>query len=422
MFSLSTISDLKLHAPAPVTLEGFVDAVRHQGKIAFVQLRSRLTLLQCVVLQADLLDICASLSSESYVRVRGRSQLMPQAIHGIEIVADQLEVLAAAAPLPVDAQSDVHLKGQHPSARLRFAADLLPLLASAALEHGLRDWLATQDFVEIHTPKLMGAPSESGSEVFKLGYFGQTAYLAQSPQFYKQMAIIGGMGRVFEIGPVFRAEPSFSVRHATEFISVDIELEGERSAADLATLEYAMISYAFAELEAAHGSHLQQHFPQTLADSGPLEILTHAEVCRRLQLATDTVLTGAHERELGQQLQAQGVDFCAIVEVPWSQRPFYHRRQSSRPDLTESFELLYRGMEITTGAMREHRRDVLLAQLAEKGLSGAGAQGYLDSFQWGAPPHGGFGLGLARLVALRLGLPSIREATFLHRTPKSILP
>jgi aspartyl/asparaginyl-tRNA synthetase len=199
-------------------------------------------------------------------------------------------------------------------------------------------------------------------------------------------------------------------------------LQGERSAAELAAMEHEILARAFDDLAAKYGADLARHFPAALEPPGPLQILTHAQACTRLRLPEGSALSAAHERELGAQVGSQGSAFCAIVDVPWEQRPFYHRRVPSAPHLTISFELLYRGMEITTGAMREHRHAVLLAQLAEKGLSGDGAEGYLRSFEWGAPPHGGFGLGLARLVALHLGLPSIREATFLHRTPKSLTP
>lgn len=417
-----TIHTIKTEAPRAVELHGYVHAIRRQGKIAFLLLRSRLEVVQCVVVGAPLLEVIAGLTTESFVTVRGTSKLVAQAPQGIEVVVESIEVASLAAPLPIDEKTESHLKGQYPSARLRQPQELLPLLASSQLEAAMRSWLYARGFVEIHTPKIMASPSESGAEVFQLSYFGQTAYLAQSPQFYKQMAIAGGMERVFEVGPVFRAEPSFTGRHATEFTSVDVELQGERTAAELAALEHAMLTQAFEHLVETLGEPLRQHFPQAIEPAGPLEVLTHAQACAQLGVPEGTALTGAHERALGEQLAARGVLFCAIVAVPWSQRPFYHRRLASAPHLTESFELLYRGMEITTGAMREHRHAMLLSQLADKGLSGAGAEGYLESFQWGAPPHGGFGLGLARLVALHLGLPSIREATFLHRTPKSIVP
>jgi aspartyl-tRNA synthetase len=417
-----TIQAIRSEAPRTVELQGFVHAIRRQGKLAFVLLRSRLEIVQCVVFAPQPQEVVGTLTAESFVTVRGASKLVPQAPHGVEVVVESIEATSLAAPLPIDEKTEPHLKGQYPSARLRQPQELLPLLVSSELEAGMRRWLYEREFVEIHTPKLMGAPSESGAEVFELGYFGQTAYLAQSPQFYKQMAIAGGMERVFEVGPVFRAEPSFTGRHATEFTGVDVEMQGERTAAELATLEHAMLLQAFEGVAGRFGEALAKHFPRALEPAGPLTVLTHAQACALLRVPEGTALTGAHERALGELLAEQGSQFCAIVAVPWGQRPFYHRRLPSAPHLTESFELLYRGMEITTGAMREHRHATLLVQLAEKGLSGAGAEGYLESFQWGAPPHGGFGLGLARLVALHLGLPSIREAQFLHRTPRSIVP
>jgi aspartyl/asparaginyl-tRNA synthetase len=232
----------------------------------------------------------------------------------------------------------------------------------------------------MHTPKLMGTASESGAEVFEVGYFGRTAYLAQSPQFYKQLAIAGGVDRVFEIGPVFRAEPSFTSRHATEFTGVDVELGWIDSVEDVMSFEERMLAHAASAVAAAHGTAIEEHFKtEVTVPRVPFPRLTLAEALSVSEAVSGPSsarcdLDPAGERAVSARILAEtGHEFVFVTEYPASVRPFYHLRLSGKPQLTASFDLLWKGLEITTGAQREHRYDVLLAQAAEKGLSpGAG--------------------------------------------------
>jgi aspartyl/asparaginyl-tRNA synthetase len=266
--------------------------------------------------------------------------------------------------------------------------------------------------------------------VFTVGYFDRTAYLAQSPQFYKQTAIAGGIDRVFEIGPVFRAEPSFTARHATEFTGVDAEIAWIDSVEDVMSFEERLLRRALSAAAADHGEAVAELHGTTInVPELPFPRITLADALVRLRAAgwdpegVREDLDPEGERALSALIAAEtGHEFVFVTHYPVSIRPFYHLRSADDPTLTESFDLLWKGVEITTGAQREHRYDRLVAQAREKGLDTGPLAGYLDCFRFGTPPHGGFGLGLARVLMLALGLPSIREAIFLFRGPHRLEP
>jgi len=294
----------------------------------------------------------------------------------------------------------------------------------------MREYWRGQDFIEIHTPKLMGSASESGAELFRVDYFEQAAYLAQSPQFYKQMAMAAGFGRVFEIGPVFRANPSFTSRHDTEFTSVDVEISWIDSHEDVMAFEESWLTHALTSVAASHGERIAQTFGVELTPpSMPFPRMT-LEAAKELLRAHDHEPPGPgedldppSERALSAILaREQGSEFVFVTDYPTTVRPFYHMRYEDRPELTKSFDLLWRGIELTTGAQREHRYERLLAQAREKDVETASIAYYLDFFRYGAPPHGGFGFGLTRLLMQMLGQDNVREVTFLYRGPNRLTP
>ena len=398
-------------------ISGEVVSVRAQSKMTFATLRSGGSLAQAVGF-GELASKLAALPAGSWAELSGTPKADPRAKGGIELQAEELREAAPCAPRPVLEGSAEELWLQYPSLRLRRPEVSLALRLRAALLSECRKWLESKGFWEICTPKIMGSPSESGAEVFEIGYFERKAYLAQSPQLFKQAAVGGGAGMYYEVGPVFRAERSFSARHATEFQGLDVELEGIRAPEELALIEASMIAHAIGQVLAGPlGAAAAQAFPglgkvPRLAVVGWKQALEEAgEACE---------LTGPGERRLGALYAERGIDLVAVLGMPWSKRPFYHMKGAGGESL--SFEMIYRGTEITTGAVREHRPGVLLGQLAEKGLSGAGMEFYLESFAYGAPPHGGFGLGVERLVQLWLGLPSIRDVCFVARTPSRVDP
>src|SRR5580693_3237946 len=427
------VADLHRHVGDTVSIAGWAQTLRLQRAVQFVIVRDHTGAVQ-VTHRRDgtaLEESLDGLSVESAVRVTGRVVANPVVtLGGLGIIPDEVTVEShAEAPLPIDANTgpEGRLDWRFLDVRRRPAARLV-FAVQSTVEQAMRAFAYSHGCTEMHTPKLMGTPSESGAEVFELGYFGRKAYLAQSPQFYKQAAIAAGIDRVFEVGPVFRAEPSFTARHATEFTGVDVELAWIDGVEDVMDFEERMLASVLAEVAAAHGAAIKEHFGvDVVVPSVPFPRITMAEALRIAGPgAPDSPrddLDPAGERAVAAWIRERtGHEFAFVTEFPASARPFYHLRPAGQPQLTASFDLLWKGLEITTGAQREHRNDVLVAQAAEKGLSPEPMRDYLNNFRYGCPPHGGFGLGLARLLMTLLGLDSIRDATFLFRGPNRLTP
>ena len=426
-------ADLHSHVGETVSIAGWAQTLRLQRAVQFVIVRDHTGAVQ-ITHRRDgtaLEESLEGLSVESAVRVTGRVVANPVvALGGIELIPDDVTVEShAEAPLPIDANTgpEGRLDWRFLDVRRRPAARLV-FEVQTTVERAMRAFADDHGCTEMHTPKLMGTASESGAEVFEVGYFGRTAYLAQSPQFYKQAAIAAGVDRVFEVGPVFRAEPSFTARHATEFTGVDVELAWTDGVEDVMDFEERMLAHVLAEVAAAHGAAIKEHFGvDVVVPSVPFPRITMAHALRIAGAgggdSSRADLDPAGERAVAAWIRERtGHEFAFVTEYPASVRPFYHLRPAGQPQLTASFDLLWKGLEITTGAQREHRYDVLVAQAAEKGLSPEPMRDYLNNFRYGCPPHGGFGLGLGRLLMTLLGLDSIRNATFLFRGPNRLTP
>lgn len=424
------IAGLRAQAGSTVTIAGWVQALRLQRAMQFVVVRDHTGTVQ-VTHRRDggpLESLLDSLTAESAVRITGVVKDNPVvSLGGLELIPESVVIEnLTETPLPIDDHTgpEGRLDWRFLDVRRRPAARLV-FEVQTTVEQAMREFAYASGCTELHTPKLMGTASESGAEVFTVGYFGRQAYLAQSPQFYKQMAIAGGVDRVFEIGPVFRAEPSFTSRHATEFTGVDVELAWISSVEDVMTFEERMLAHVLAAVAAAHSAEIEELFKVSVrVPAVPFPRLTMAEALSISGAAAgQDDLDPAGERAVSARVLAEtGHEFAFVTEFPASARPFYHLRPAGQPHLTASFDLLWKGLEITTGAQREHRYDVLLAQLAEKGLAPEPMRSYLDCFRYGCPPHGGFGLGLGRLLMVLLGLDSIRDATFLFRGPNRLVP
>lgn len=393
------------------TIQGFVTTKRVLKSMIFLVVENRTGAVQVTIDRADpVASVAVDVTPGSAVLVTGQLEPNPAVkLGGVELRANAIDVVGPSAPeLPPEHQLEWRFLA------LRRAPNRLVFEVQTTIERAMRAYWAEQGFIELHSPKLMHSASESGSETFRTPYFDLGyAYLAQSPQFYKQMAMAAGFERVFEIGPVFRAEPSMTPRHATEFTSVDVEMSWIASHEDVMQLEERLLRQVIIAVNEAHG--LQVPVP-----SVPFPRLTLAAAHERLRAMGHTIAPSTKPGDIdpeGERLLC-GEGFLFLTDYPSSLRPFYHMRQEN---LTKSFDLLWRGIEITTGAQREHRYDVLTQQATAAGLGDSVAY-YLDFFKYGCPPHGGFGLGLARLVMQMLGLPSIREATFLHRSPNRLAP
>jgi aspartyl-tRNA synthetase len=432
------IKDLPQKIGERVTLCGFAAVLRLQKKMQFVVVRDHTGQAQLIHMREEGDDPLGAtldgLTVESALTVRGTVVAAEQVkLGGLEVVLDEVEILnLAETPLPMDDQSGLDTRMNWRFLDLRRPEHRLIFAVQTTLEAAMREIYVEQEFLELHSPKLMGAASESGAEVFKVEYFDTHAFLAQSPQFYKQMAIAAGFEKVFEVGPVFRAEPSFTSRHATEFTGVDAEMAWVESHEDVMQFEETWLQRSLAAVAEKHGAAVVDALgAELVVPEVPFPRVTMAEAREWLQRDTDWRpgpgdkgdLDPAGERGIAELVRKdRGHEWVFLTEFPITARPFYHHRPKDRPEVTNSYDLLWKGIEVTTGAQREHRYDVLKRQAAELGIDFDSIGFYADIFRFGCPPHGGFGLGLGRLLMVMLGLESIREATFLFRGPNRLTP
>jgi aspartyl-tRNA synthetase len=419
-----------------VTVRGWVNALRDQKRVQFVILRDESGMAQAVLAKDDppseLNEAISALTAESAVTVSGTVAGDERVkLGGLELKIESLQVDSLAEPeLPIAEDSALdkridwrYLDLRRPDRRLIFEVQ-------TTVEQAMREFWREEGFIELHSPKLMGSASESGAELFHVDYFDGDAYLAQSPQFYKQMAMAAGFGKVFEIGPVFRANPSFTSRHDTEFTSVDMEVSWIESHEDVMAVEERWLALVLARVAERHGEAIRETFgTEVIVPTVPFPRVTLAEAKEMLREAGHDVPGAGHdldpssERALSALIaERHGHEFTFVTDYPASVRAFYHMRHEDDPTLTKSFDLLWRGIELTTGAQREHRHDRLLAQAQERGVDIDSIQYYLDFFRYGPPPHGGFGFGLTRLLMMMLAQENVREVTFLYRGPHRLVP
>ena len=423
-----------------VKIQGFLQVLRDQKKMQFLVIRDRTGLVQVAHFKPnnpELAEEISKITVESAVTLTGTVVENPVVKLGaIEIQLESLKVeTMAASPLPLDPFAEtlplLDYRLDWRFLDLRRPYNLLLFQVQTTIEAALREYWLEHDFVEMNSPKLLGAPSESGAELFEVPYFDRKAYLAQSPQFYKQMAMAAGFDRVFEIGPVFRADPSFTSRHMTEFTSIDMEMSWVDSHEDVMQFEENMLAYAFKRVQEKHAEAIKETFGFDIqVPALPFPRIPMAEALQILKERGYIVpadkkgdLDPGGERELATYVKEKfNHDFVFLTDWPITVRPFYHMRYEDRPTVTKSFDLIACGLEITTGAQREHRYDVLARQAQDKGLNLGPIQFYLDFFKYGCPPHGGLAIGLSRLVMIMLGLTNIREAVYLFRGPTRLNP
>lgn len=425
------IKDLKNHIGETGLIQGFADTVRDQNKIVFVLIRDISGLIQTVVLKdCPDFEVAKNLCEESVVEIEGLIKEEKQAPGGFEIEVKNITVLSSANPeLPIPVNVKKGGEETNPNARFdhRWIDIRKPEKANifkswTSLERGLRKYFEEAKYNQVYTPSFMSTASETGAEVFEVNYFDRKAYLAQSPQFYKQMAIAGGLEKVFISGPVFRAEESFTTRHMTEFTGWDFELAYIESHLDLMDEEENMLVSALTKLK-EDLPEVDVEIPTT-----PFPRITLKEA--KEKLATVGVksekegdLSPEEERTLSEIIKTENNhDFVFVTDYPITVRPFYHMRHEHNPELTKSADLLFRGIEITTLAQREHRIEVLEKQALEKGMNLEELKDYLNFFRYGCPPHGGGGVGPNRLIMKILGYENVREVTFLPRDVNRLNP
>jgi aspartyl-tRNA synthetase len=410
--------------------------VRDQKKVQFVVLRDESGAVQLVHPRSEenepIADSISGLAAGSFITVSGELKIDERVkLGGLEIKLYDLTVVSEAiAETPIAADSSIDKRLDWRFLDLRTPRNSLIFRIQTTLEHAMRTYWVERDFVEIHSPKLMASPSESNAELFEVDYFEGKAYLAQSPQFYKQMAQAAGFGKIFEIGPVFRADPSFTSRHATEFVSVDAEISWIDSHEDVMRMQEELLVAALTAVKNKHGEEIKTHFDvDVVIPALPFPRIPLAEAKRIVAERgyevprSDDDMDPEGERQIAAYVaETFGHEFVFLTDYAASIRPFYHMRDEADQNLTRSYDLIWRGTEITTGAQREHRIDVLTKQAQEKGLAPEELAFYLDFFRYGVPPHGGFGMGVGRVMMLLLHQPNLREVTFLFRGPNRLTP
>jgi len=378
--------------------------------------------------RAGLTDTLAGLARESAIQATGT------VVDGEEELELSLDELLVAGPavvdVPIHENSPLEERLNWRFVDLRRARNRLILEVQTTIEHTMREVWWRHGFVEIHSPKLKPMANKSGSHLFSVDHFGRRAYLAQSPQFYKQMAMAAGLERVFEIGPVFRAQPSPTSRHDTEFTSIDVEMSWIDSHEDVMAFEETLVHDTLQVVQQQHGEDVARRFGQEMeVPALPFPRVTLDEAQKIVSQTGWPVDHGADdldpegERRLSQVIAAErGHEFVFITDYPEPARPFYHMRCEPDSVATRSFDLLWKGLEVTSGAQREHRYDRLVDQARRRGIPVGAIGQYLDFFKCGCPPHGGFGIGLTRMLMSLLGQDDVREVTYLFRGPDRLTP
>ena len=412
-------------------VQGFVENIRVKKNIAFIVIKDITGKIQITIYKPDNVELyekVEALSLQSFITVEGAVKENKHVkLGGMEIIPDTIVIESIAAPLPIDNNSSIDLKLDYRWLDLRADHNQIIFKVQTCMVHAMREYLTNRNFIEIHTPKIIGTASESGSDVFELKYFDTKAYLAQSPQFYKQMAMASGFENIFEVGPVFRAEKSYTSKHATEFTGFDVETTNIDSFKDIMKLEENLIITMLRKIKSKFGDKIYDVFGlEVKIPEKPFPSIKLADLYCELEnrygyrVSEDEKgdLTTEAERLSFRFVQEKyNHEFLFITDYDADNRAFYHMRKDNVP---QGYDLIWRGVEITTGAQREHRYDILKKQAMEKGLD-ADVQFYLEFFRYGCPPHGGFGIGIDRITMLLLGL-HIKESMFIFRGPNRLRP
>ncbi len=435
-----TIKELGEHYGEEVVVSGFVDEIRNLKWVQFVVLRDQTGKVQITIEKSEeknseLVKIIDELTVESTLKVTGViNENEKVKMGGMELIPSKIEVTSRnEGELPFNYKdiSTVNLDTRldYRYIDLRSEKNVLTFQIQSTLVRYMREYLYNEGFTEIHSPKLLGAASESGSEVFEVKYFDRKAYLAQSPQFYKQMALASGFGKVFEVAPCFRAENSNTSRHATEFTSFDVEFSYINDFNDVMDLEANMLQYAFQKTNEVYGDKIREVFGNELVvPKTPFPKMRLADIYKELEERYDYKVDKSEMNDLTTEAERLcfklakdkfDSEFLFVIDFPAEKRAFYHMRDEN--GILQGYDLIWRGVEITTGAQREHRYEEIVKNAREKGL-GEDVKFYLDFFKHGCPPHGGFAIGIDRLTMLLLGIPSVKESQFLFRGPNRLAP
>jgi aspartyl-tRNA synthetase, archaeal type len=421
----------KIEYNKEVVLAGWIINIKNIGNISFIILRDQTGDVQ-ITIKKDIfndLEFIKEFSLHTFIVVKGKY------VKGIakkykEVVAEEIYLISEPADrLPIDENSYFEKRMNYRWIDLRDPKkSLIIKLTSYAVKY-IREYLYNNNFIEIFSPKIISTASEGGAEVFELNYFNRKAYLAQSPQFYKQMAICSGFEKVFEIAPAFRAEPSFTSRHLTEFTSFDVEIGYISSHYDVMKVLEEIVKYTNKKIKENFEDEIKKYYnvdvfiPENIPKIKMEEVY---EIIGKNNIKENGDITSEGEKILGDYVKkTYDNEFVFIIDWPWTARPFYHMKGEPMKNgmiTTKSFDLLYNGLEISTGSQREHRYKILLEQIKEKGLNPDNFKYYLEFFKYGAPTMGGFGFGIARYIKQLLNIENVKEAVLIPRDPNRLEP
>lgn len=434
------INELKNYIGKEIEVSGFVDTIRDKKWVQFVILRDQtgkvqLTIEKSIEKNNAMASLISSLPIESTVNVICEVVENENVkLNGIELIPSSIEVTSekiGELPFNFNDLENVNLDTRLDNRfiDLRNEKNMKIFQIQSELVKHMRNYLYNNDFTEIHTPKLISAASESGSEVFEVKYFNRKAYLAQSPQFYKQLAMASGFNRVFEVAPCFRAENSNTSRHATEFTSFDVEMSYIKDFNDVMTLEAEMLTEALKGVKEKYGETIRELFnEEVIVPTLPFPQMKLEDVYNELEERYGYKVDDSEKKDLTTEAERLiyklakdkfNHEFMFVIDFPADKRAFYHMRNENGKLL--GFDLIWRGVEITTGAQREHRYEKICKSAKEKGLE-KDVEFYLEFFKYGCPPHGGFAIGIDRLIMLLLNISSIKESMFLFRGPNRLNP
>ncbi|MEG0799217.1 MAG: aspartate--tRNA(Asn) ligase [Bacilli bacterium] len=433
------IIDINKYIDKDILVDAVVDNIRSLAYVIFIILRDSSGKVQVTIEKSDenMLDILKTLeylTCESTVKIKGKVQVNEHVkLGGYEIIPTSIEVTSLSDnELPIDIKNkDNAFRETRLDYRfldLRRSDNNLFFKCQTFIESKMREYWINNNYMEIHTPKISSKAAESGAEEFKLDYFGETAVLSQSPQFYKQMAISSGFEKVFEIGTVYRAENSHTSYHACEIEMIDSEIGYIDSYEEVMDEEEKMIKYFMTSLKEKYGDKIKNEFNTEVSDvteNFPRINFYDAKNIIKDKYNYISITKedfDRHDEELicSYAKNEYNSDFVFITNYPYSARSFYIMKD--KDGITQSFDLLFKGLEITSGGQREHRYDVLKKQIVEKGIDPSVLDFYIEFFKYGCAPHGGYGLGMARLMMKIFNIDNVREATFLYRGPTRLRP
>lgn len=424
--------DLPEHVGQRVRAEGWIHAIRKFGGVNFLILRDRTGMAQ-VVLEAEQMERLAGLQVETVVAVEGTAGAEERAMNGVEIREAEIDVITPVMDvLPFEINKkvlkpslDVFLNNAPVGLRYPTKAAIFRLYAD--LLAGFREYLLARDFTEIHTPKIAGAATEGGANVFQLDYFGKPAFLTQSPQLYKQI-MVGVLERVFEIGPAFRAEEHYTARHINEFNSLDVEMGFIRDVSEVMDLLIGVLEHMVHTAVERHPGDIEL-LGVELPRFGNVPRITFREAQQIIldrhgvDQSAEPDLSPQDERWISEWAeQEHNTDFVFVTQFPTAKRAFYTMPNPENPEYSFGFDLLFRGQELVSGAQRIHGYDQLVGALEQRGLDPASFTGYLEAFKFGLPPHGGFAIGSERLLMRLVGADNIRETTLFPRDVTRLTP